>query len=161
MKSYNYNKTKFIFGIIIICTILLCAALILMFTTSSYYTRFGMSGMIICFGIYIVVSMICDYKFPAQANDNYILISSYGNKHEIYYKDIISIKHVGIRNLAFCDALVIECTDGKKIGVDFVFDNYLELWNSIIDNALKINPNIEIHDSIKKRMKIQDNNSTN
>lgn len=152
MKSYNYNKTKFIIGIILISNILLCSAIILIFTTSSYYTRFGMSGMIICFGIYIITSMVHDYKFSTRVNDSFILISSYGNKHEIYYKDIISIKHIGIRHIVFCDSLVIECNNGQKIGVDFVFDNYLELWNLIIDNAQKNNPKIEIHDSIRKRM---------
>lgn len=153
MKKYNYNKTKFIVGIILIGVILLCSALILMFTTSSYYTRFGMSGMIFCFGIYIITSMANDYKFSTEVNDSYVLISSYGNKHKIHYKDIISIKHMGIRHIAFCDALVIECSNGQKIGVDFVFENYLELWDLIIENAQKNNPNVEIHDSIRKRIK--------
>ena len=58
MKSYNYNKTKFIIGIILIGAILLCSAIILIFTTSSYYTRFGMSGMVVFFGIYIITSAL-------------------------------------------------------------------------------------------------------
>lgn len=153
MKSYNYSKTKFIIGITLIGIILLCSAMVLVFTTSSYYTRFGMSGMIICFGVYIIVSMIRDYKTPTMVNDSYFLISFYGKKHQIYYKDIVSIKHIGINGLAFCDALVIECSNGQKIGVDFVFEKYLELWDLIIDNAQKNNPNVEIHDSIRKRMK--------
>ena len=152
MKSYKYNKTKFIVGIILIGTILLCSAIILIFTTSSYYTRFGMSGMIFCFGIYIITSMVNDYKFSTEVNDSYVLISSYGNKHKIHYKDIVTIKHIGIRHIAFCDSLVIECSNGKKVGVDFVFDNYLELWSLIINNSQKTNPNVKIHNSIKKRM---------
>ena len=152
MKSYKYNKTKFIVGIILIGTILLCSAIILIFTTSSYYTRFGMSGMIFCFGIYIITSMVNDYKFSTEVNDSYVLISSYGNKHKIHYKDFVTIKHIGIRHIAFCDSLVIECSNGKKLGVDFVFDNYLELWSLIINNSQKTNPNVKIHNSIKKRM---------
>ena len=97
--------------------------------------------------------MANDYKFSTEVNDSYVLISSYGHKHKIHYKDIISIKHMGIRHIAFCDALVIECSNGQKIGVDFVFENYLELWDLIIENAQKNNPNVEIHDSIRKRMK--------
>ncbi|MBR5321462.1 MAG: hypothetical protein IKU41_06445 [Clostridia bacterium] len=155
MRTYKYNKTRFVIGIMLIGLICLCSAIILIFTTSSYYTRFGMSGMIVCFGIYIITSMIHDYKSSTKVNDISILISSYGKKYEISYKEIISIKYLGIRHIAFCDALVIECSNGQKIGVDFVFENYFELWNLIIENAQKNNPNVKIHDSIKKRMNRQ------
>ena len=62
---------------------------------------------------------------------------------------------MGVRQFIFWDSLTIVCKDGQKIGVESAYENYFELWSSIIDNAQKNNPNVEIHNSIKKRMNRQ------
>ena len=160
MKIYNYSKKRLTFDII---------AYVLIITISSLYFKHNMNSdfahycviSLVSFGIYITLVMIKDYEFPLVLNVNYIELSVYGRYHKIDYNLIASIRHSGFSHYIFWDRLIIVCKDGKKICVESVYENYLELWNSIIEYAQKTNPNIEIHDSIKKRMKIQDNNSTN
>ena len=127
----------------------------LIYEMNSYFTRCGMTGFLIYFGFYVIHLMIKDYKCPLTLDENYIEISTYGTRHKINYCQISTIKHMGISHFIVWDSLAIVCKDGQKIGVESAYENYLELWNLIIENAQKNNPNVEIHDSIKKRMNRQ------
>ena len=127
----------------------------LIYDMNSYFTRFGMTGFLVLFGIYIIRLMIKDYKCPLTLGENYIELSTYGVRHKINYSQFSTIKHMGVRQFIFWDSLTIVCKDGQKIGVESAYENYFELWSSIIDNAQKNNPNVEIHNSIKKRMNRQ------
>lgn len=153
MKKYNYSKKKFITGISIIILILLSASAYLICIMNSYYTRFGISGMILCFGIYIVLSLLRDYHTPIKIYADYFTISVYGKIYPIYFNNVLSIKHFGVSGLPFADSLIITQKNGKKIGIDFVFEDYLELWTIIIERSTQSNSHIIIKDSVKKRMK--------
>lgn len=103
--------------------------------------------------IKIIEGIYQDYKFPAKANDSYFLISFRGKIYEIYYKDIVSIRrYTHVRHLSGADGLLIKCSNGMKVGIDVAYDNYLEFWSLVIDNAQKENPNVEIHKNVKKRI---------
>lgn len=153
MKTYTYSKKRLIINVITCVLMFGFASWYLIYDMNSYFTRFGMTGFLISFGFYVIYLMIKDYKCPLTLDENYIELSTYGVRHKINYSQIATIKHMGHSRFIFWDSLTIICKDGQKIGVESAYKNYFELWNSIIDNAQKVNPNIEIHDSIRKRMK--------
>ena len=153
MKSYNYSKKRLIFNIITCILMFGSVSWYLICDMNSYFTRFGMTGFIISFGFYIIHLMIKDYKCPLTLGEDYIELSTYGVRRKINYSQIATIKHTGLSHFIFWDSLGIICKDGTGIGIESTYENYLELWASIIENAQKINPNIEIHDSIRKRIK--------
>ena len=155
MKTYNYSKKRLVFNIIVCVLMFGLASGYLIYDMNSYFTRFGMTGFLVLFGIYMIRLMIKDYKCPLTLGENYIELSTYGVRHKINYSQFLTIKHMGIRQFIFWDSLTIVCKDGQKIGVESAYENYFELWSSIIDNAQKNNPNVEIHNSIKKRMNRQ------
>lgn len=160
MKKYTYRKNRLIVNIITCVLMFGIASWYLIYYMNSYFTRFGMTGFLILFGFYVLDLMIKDYKYPLILGKNCIELSTYGVKRKINYSQIATIKHMGFSHFIFWDSLTIICKDGQKIGVESVYENYFELWNSIIDNAKKINPKVEIHDSIRKRMSGHDNQGT-
>lgn len=153
MKSYNYSKKRLIFNIIACVLMFGIVAWYLICDMNSYFTRFGMTGFLISFGFYVIHLMIKDYKCPLTLDENCIELSTYGVRHKINYNQIVTIKHAGLPHFIFWDSLVIVCKDGQRIGVESAYENYLDIWDLIIENAQKNNPNVEIHDSIRKRMK--------
>ena len=152
MKTYTYSKKRLIINVITCVLMFGFASWYLIYDMNSYFTRFGMTGFLISFGFYVIYLMIKDYKCPLILGENFIELSTYGVRHKINYSQIVTIKHAGLSRFIFWDSLGIICKDGKGIGIESVYENYLELWDSIIENAQKNNPNIEIHDSIRKRM---------
>ncbi len=154
MKIFYQNKRKLIINVT--CTILfiLFGVLFLKFKTKSPGSRY--IGPITLFSILtrLIRGTYKDYKFLAKANDNYFLISYLGTKYEIYYEDIVSIRfNTFIRHFSGADALSIKCSNGIRTGIDVAYDNYLEFWLLVIDNAQKKNPNVEIHKNVQKRIK--------
>ncbi len=155
MKTYNYGKKRLVFNIIVCVLMFGLASGYLIYDMNSYFTRFGMTGFLVLFGIYVIRLMIKDYKCPLTLGENYIELSTYGVRHKINYSQISTIKHMGLSHFIFWDSLTIVCENGQRIGVESAYENYFEIWNLIIDNAQKSNPNLEVHDSIIKRMNRQ------
>lgn len=149
---YTYSKKRLILNIVTYVLMIGIVSLYLIYDMNSYFTRFGMTGFLILFGFYVIQLMVKDYKYPLKLSEKCIELSTHGVRHRINYSQIATIKHTGLSHFVFWDSLTIICKDGQKIGIESAYEDYFELWNSIINNAQKINPNIEIHESIRKRI---------
>ena len=137
-------------------------AFIVLYKTLSYPpTAYGYVGVMLIGTILPLKYMYKDYKNPVILAENQITITSRGQTSTIAYKNIMYVHYKGIPRCFLGDCMVLDCGMSGKIYVDSSYENYLTLWNQIIDNAKTNNPQVTISPKMKKRLGNQGQSTDN
>ncbi|MEG2720786.1 MAG: hypothetical protein RR914_05615, partial [Oscillospiraceae bacterium] len=83
--------------------------------------------------------------------ENKLNLSSNGTKIEVMYYEIKEIKYIGIPHSIIFDYLCCKTMDGQFY-IDSTYENYEELWRSVVDNVKTNNPDVIFSKSLLKRI---------
>ena len=155
MNKYQQKKRVLGRNIFLICLVLISAFIILYKSLSNPPSAYGYTAVILGFSIYTSICMYKDYKNPVILTENQITITSRGQTSNIAYKNIMYVYYKGIPHCFFGDYMVLDCGLSGKIYVDSSYENYLTLWNQIIDKAKTNNPQVTVSPKMIKRLTIR------
>ncbi len=154
MGMFRQKKRNFLKNIIIVLLMIVLAFIILYNSLSFPPTAYGYTGFMLMGAILPLIYMYKDYKNPVILAEDKMTITSRGRKNTIAYKDIMYIEYRGIPHCIFgdSDSMVLHCGMTGKIFVDATYEDYLILWNQIIENAKTNNPRVTISPKMIKRL---------
>lgn len=156
MKNYQQKKSWFYTNIFCIYSVVFLS-LFLSLKVFHSYTAFGYCIPIVGFAIYTHICMYKDYKNPLILMEDKMTITTRGQKSTIDYREIMYVEYRGIPHCFLSDSMVLHCGMSGKIYVNTSYEDYLTLWNQIIENAQKSNPRVTISPKMVKRLTNQKN----
>lgn len=109
--------------------------------------------------IMVNISMYHDYKKPIILCEKQMTITSRGVENTVLYSEIMRIEYQGIPHCFLRDSMILYCGLAGKIYVDASFEDYLTLWNKIIEHARANNTRVTVSSKMIKRLEKKPKNS--
>ena len=102
--------------------------------------------------IWPIVNIYNEYKSPAKLNNKRFELRKMDKSYKVEWRYIAEIIYVDKKTKKFYDYILLFDRSGKKITVDFFFENYEELWREIVERSKEANKDVRIDKRLLERL---------